>query len=204
MPQELPAGSAALNVRNPRFYYLQRKWAQSFWVSFIVLQGVLSCFPGLAFAQRGPVRSLQEIRQEGVVLQKWDTSCGAAALATVLTYSLNDPVSEREVARGMLKMTEPLKVKYRGGFSLLDMKHFAELRGYKGVGYWRLNLDGLLQLKNPIVPIVQYGYPHFVVVRGLDHRGRLNIADPGFGNRTITVSEFRTAWKDGIAFVVIP
>jgi hypothetical protein len=48
--------------------------------------------PGLAFA--GPVRSLQEVRQDGVIIQKWDTSCGAAALATVLTYSLQYPVTE--------------------------------------------------------------------------------------------------------------
>ena len=53
-----------------------------------------------SFTVAAPIRSLQEIRHEGVVIQKWDTSCGAAALATVLTYSLNDPVSEREVARG--------------------------------------------------------------------------------------------------------
>ena len=158
--------------------------------------------PGLAVA--GPVRSLQEVRQVGVVLQKWDTSCGAAALATVLTYSLNDPVSEREVARGMLKMTEPLKVKYRGGFSLLDMKHFAELRGYQGEGYRDLTLDALLQLKDPIVPVVQHGYPHFVVVRGLDRRGRIKLADPGFGNRTMSERTFTAAWQGGIGFVVVP
>ena len=158
----------------------------------------------LNLAVAGPVRSLQEIRHERVVIQKWDTSCGAAALATVLTYSLNDPVSEREVARGMLKMTEPLKVKYRGGFSLLDMKHFAELRGYKGEGYRDLTMDDLLQLKDPIVPIVQYGYPHFVVVRGLDRRSRIKIADPGFGNRTMSVRTFTTVWQGGIGFVVVP
>jgi hypothetical protein len=169
-----------------------------------LLAGPLLFIPDLAFAQQGPVRSLQEIRHEGVVIQKWDTSCGAAALATVLTYSLYDPVSERDVARGMLKMTEPLKVKYRGGFSLLDMKHFAELRGYKGEGYRRLTLDGLLKLNSPIVPIVQYGNPHFVVVRGLDGRGRVSIADPGFGNRTMSVPDFTAAWKDGIGFVVNP
>lgn len=169
-----------------------------------LLLASLLFIPDLAFAQRGPVRSLQEIRQEGVVIQKWDTSCGAAALATVLTYSLYDPVSERDVARGMLRMTEPLKVKYRGGFSLLDMKHFAELRGYKGQGYRRLSLDGLLKLNSPIVPIVQYGNPHFVMVRGLDGRGRVSIADPGFGNRTMSVPDFTAAWKDGIAFVVVP
>jgi predicted double-glycine peptidase len=168
-----------------------------------LLLGSLLCIPDSALAQSGPVRSLQEIRHEGVVIQQWDTSCGAAALATVLTYSLYDPVSEREVARGMLKMTEPLKVKYRGGFSLLDMKHFAELRGYQGKGYRKLTLDSLLGLNSPIVPIEEYGYPHFVVVRGLDSRGRVNIADPGFGNRTMSIPAFTAAWKDGIAFVVI-
>lgn len=158
--------------------------------------------PGSALA--GPVRSLQEVRQDGVIIQKWDTSCGAAALATVLTYSLNDPVSEREVARGMLKMTEPLKVKHKGGFSLLDMKHFAELRGYKGEGYRDLTLDDLLQLKDPIVPILQHGYPHFVVVRALDSKDRIKLADPAFGNRTMSVKTFTAAWQGGIGFVVVP
>ena len=37
-----------------------------------------------AEAVRNPVRSLLEIRQEGVIVQKWETSCAAAALATVL------------------------------------------------------------------------------------------------------------------------
>jgi predicted double-glycine peptidase len=156
--------------------------------------------PGLSFG--GPVRSLQEIRQAGIIIQKWDTSCGAAALATVLTYSLQDPVSEREVAGGMLKMTEPLKVKHRGGFSLLDMKHFVELRGFKGTGFRGMSLDQLLALQSPIVPIAQYGNPHFVVVRGLDSYGRLNIADPGFGNRTMSVKNFEAVWRGGIGFVV--
>jgi hypothetical protein len=53
----------------------------------------------------------------------------------VLTYSLRDPVTEREVATGMLRLTEPIKVKHQGGFSLLDMKHFVETRGLQGVGY---------------------------------------------------------------------
>jgi uncharacterized protein len=172
-------------------------------VAAICLLSILTLLlrPGLALG--GPVRSLQEIRQEGMIIQKWDTSCGAAALATVLTYSLHDPVSEREVASGMLRMTEPLKVKHRGGFSLLDMKHFVELRGFKGTGYRGMTLDQLLVLQSPIVPIVQYGNPHFVVVRGMEN-GRVSIADPGFGNRTMSVSDFSAAWKDGIGFVVVP
>jgi len=156
----------------------------------------------VAVAQQGPVRSLQEIRQEGVVIQRWDTSCGAAALATVLTFSLHDPVTERDVAGGMLRMTEPLKVKYRGGFSLLEMKHFVESRGFKGVGYRGMKLAQLLSYQTPIVPILQYGNPHFIVVRGLTREGRIDIADPGFGNRTMSVEDFNDVWTDGIGFVV--
>lgn len=163
---------------------------------------LISATGAAAFDGRKPVRSLQEIRQEGVVVQKWDVSCGAAALATVLTYSLNDPVSEREVATGMLRTTEPLKVKHRGGFSLLDMKRFVEQRGLKGAGFKEMNLGHLRELNSPIVPIVQHGYPHFVVVRGLNARGRVDIADPAFGNRTMSVADFEAAWQDGIGFVV--
>ena len=66
-----------------------------------------------------PVRSLLEIRRENVIVQKWDISCGAAALATLLTFQHGHPVSEEAVARGMLRRTDPLRVKYRGGFSLV-------------------------------------------------------------------------------------
>jgi uncharacterized protein len=169
--------------------------------AIICLLASLALF-GSDLAFGSPVRSLQEIRQEGVVIQKWDTSCGAAALATVLTYSVQYPVSERDVASGMLRMTEPLKVKHRGGFSLLDMKHFVETRGLKGMGYRGMTLKQLLALQSPIVPIVQYGNPHFIVVRGLDNYGRVNIADPGFGNRTMAVDDFEGVWQNGIGFVV--
>jgi predicted double-glycine peptidase len=175
-------------------------WARA--LSAFCIAGSLLLFPDFAFAQQGPVRSLQEIRHEGVVIQQWDTSCGAAALATVLTYSLHDPVSERQAAGGMLRMTEPLKVKVRGGFSLLDMKHFVETRGLSGTGFRRMSMKQLLALQSPIVPIVQYGNPHFIVVRGLDSDGRVNIADPGFGNRTMTVEDFESVWQDRIGFVV--
>jgi len=148
-----------------------------------------------------PVRSLLEIRREGVVVQQWDISCGAAALATVLTHALKDPVSEKSVAEGMLRRTDPLRVKVRGGFSLLDMKRFAESRGYAAAGFRNVTVEELLRLENPIVPISEYGDPHFVVVRGL-RDGKVDVADPGYGNRVMSIERFTAAWKEGIAFVV--
>ena len=38
-----------------------------------------------AAEERTPVRSLREIRQAHVVVQRWDVSCGAASLATLLS-----------------------------------------------------------------------------------------------------------------------
>jgi uncharacterized protein len=70
-----------------------------------------------AFASSAlPVRSLLEVRQEKVVVQQWDSSCGAAALATVLTHQLGQVVTEREAALGMLRHVEPERVRSRGGF----------------------------------------------------------------------------------------
>jgi predicted double-glycine peptidase len=151
---------------------------------------------------RQPVRSLLEIREEGVIVQKWETSCAAAALATVLTFSHNDPVTEKAVTMGMLRTIDPIKVKVRGGFSMLDMKHFVETRGFKGIGYKSLSFEDLLTLDAPIVPIDFQGNPHFVVVRGLSAEGEVHLADPAFGNHAISAEKFKSVWKDGIAFVV--
>jgi predicted double-glycine peptidase len=151
---------------------------------------------------RKPVRSLLEIRHEGVIVQKWETSCAAAALATVLTFSHSDPVSEKLVAQGMLRSTDPIKVKVRGGFSLLDMKRFVETRGFKGAAYKGLSMDDLLTLQAPIVPIDFHGNPHFVVVRGLNSAGKVHLADPAFGNHAMSKEAFQAIWREGIGFVV--
>lgn len=150
---------------------------------------------------QGPVRSLLELRTQGVVVQQWDTSCGAAALATVLTFAFDDPVSEEAAARAMLRQTSLLRVRARGGFSLLDLKRFAEARGYVAAGYRGLDLDQLVQLRSPIVPIDERGRAHFVVVRGL-RDGRVDIADPAFGNRLMPVEQFLELWQHGIGFAL--
>jgi predicted double-glycine peptidase len=162
--------------------------------------GTLNVFAG--DGGRKPVRSLLEIRQDNVIVQKWETSCAAAAVATVLTFTHNDPVSEKLVAQVMLRSTDSIKVKARGGFSLLDMMRFVETRGFKGAAYKGLSTKDLLTLQSPIVPIDFHGNPHFVVVRGLNATGGIHLADPAFGNHTMSVEAFQAIWKEGIGFVV--
>src|SRR5262245_47896181 len=74
---------------------------------------------------RGVV-SFYELRQAKLIRQTWDTSCGAAALSTVLTYDVGVPASEYAVASMILRGADPQRVRQRGGFSLLDLKHLVE------------------------------------------------------------------------------
>lgn len=146
--------------------------------------------------------SLKELRARHVVFQEYDFSCGAAAIATLLNYWFGEPVTEQEIILGIAERADVQKVLTRRAFSLLDMKRFAEQRGFKGAGFRGMDLAQLTELKSPIVPLLQHGYPHFVVVRGLNARGRVDIADPAFGNRTMSVKDFQAAWQGGIGFAV--
>jgi predicted double-glycine peptidase len=124
-------------------------------------------------------------------------------LATVLTYTFNDPVTEREVASGLLRQTEPMKVRHRGGFSMLDMKRYAAERGYRGIGFRGMEFEDIRYLDAPIVPVRFNGYNHYVVYKGLTPEGDVQLGDPAFGNRKLSRERFEDAWVDGITFVML-
>jgi predicted double-glycine peptidase len=146
-----------------------------------------------------PVRSLAELRQEKIIKQKFDLSCGAAALATLLKYQHGENLSERDVALSLMTRKEyildPGLVQQREGFSLLDLKRAASAAGYSATGYGRLSLQEMLSRAPIIVPIQTNGYNHFVIVRGV-YSNRILLADPAWGNRTMLVEEFVNTWID--------
>jgi predicted double-glycine peptidase len=151
-----------------------------------------------------PIRTLKDIRNDGVVRQRWDLSCGAAALSTLLTYDFKDNTPESAIVVWILHRTDPAKVRARGGFSLLDLKHFAQARGYQAEGFSDMSLDELASQKSSVlVPIRLKGFDHFVVVKSVGG-DRIFLADPGFGNVTMKTSRFKQIWKNGIVFVVHP
>jgi predicted double-glycine peptidase len=181
---------------------MQRIQFKAVLVTLYVGAPLLLSLSALAQDKRTPIRSLAEIRHETVIMQKWDMSCGAAALATLLTYDLSDPVTEREVATAMLHRTDPIRIRIRGGFSLLNMKQYVVQRGYQAEGYGNLRRNDLAGLLPAIVPVEFHGYDHFVVVRAIQD-GMVWLADPSFGKRKIDAATFEQAWPSQIAFTVI-
>jgi predicted double-glycine peptidase len=160
--------------------------------------------PGTAVQGSKYVRSLKEIRGEGVVRQRWDMSCGAAALSTLLTYDFKDPTPETAIVVWILHREDPARVRARGGFSLLDLKRFAQARGYEAEGFSDMSLDELASEKSSVIaPIRLKGFDHFVVVKGISG-DRVFLADPGFGNVTMKANRFTQLWKNGIVFIVHP
>jgi predicted double-glycine peptidase len=147
----------------------------------------------------GPVLSVEELREQGVIRQKADLSCGAAALATLLNFQFGDHVTEKQVTEGLIQRKEyiehPEVVRVREGFSLLDLKRYVTTRGYVGIGYGKLTFDDLASLAPLIVAISPLGYNHFVVYKGI-LGDKVLLGDPAYGNRTMSREKFENIWID--------
>ena len=178
-----------------------RRGRSAAFVTATTLAAVASAAVAASLPGAKPVRSLGEIRGEQVIRQAWDLSCGAAAVATLLTYQLGHPVTEREVALALLRRATPALVRSRGGFSLLDLKIYAATQGFAAAGYSDMDLADLDAAAPAIVPTRTHGFRHFVVYRGRSD-GLVLVADPAFGNRTMPEAAFRKAWAGGVGFVV--
>jgi uncharacterized protein len=147
-----------------------------------------------------PVRTLQEIKQAGTLIQQYDFSCGSAAIATLLTHHYGRPTTEREVFEHMYAHGDQAKIR-REGFSLLDMKRFLQTRGFEADGF-RQPLDKLRDEGLPAIALItENGYHHFVVVKGLD-RDRVLIGDPASGTRAVPRATFEAQWQQKLLFVV--
>lgn len=156
---------------------------------------------GMNLTQKVDVKPFNLSKDANVVKQEFDYSCGSAALATLLNYYLGEKLTEQQVIQGMMDYGDSKLIEERRAFSLLDMKQFVFVLGYKGSGY-TAEMEDLKALNKPcIVPIEFYGYKHFVVFRGI-YKGHLFFADPFMGNISFTESEFEKMWHKNILFLV--
>ncbi len=153
----------------------------------------------------GKRHTLKELRDQYVVKQQLDYSCGAAALATLMVYYYGEHTSEKEIlellnTRLATMPKEEQDRKKRIGFSLLDLKIVAQQKGYRAAGF-KLTIDQLPQLLAPVIVHVRpFGYYHFAVLRGVAG-DRVYLADPGRGNLRMSMERFLDEWQ-GVVFVL--
>ncbi|MDP9528576.1 C39 family peptidase [Pseudomonas protegens] len=152
---------------------------------------------GLIFKQ---VQSVRERKFSDIVEQKTDFSCGAAALATILRQAYWLDVNEEQVIKGML-MNSDQKLVQTQGFSMLDMKRYAESIGMRARGY-RIPPEKLEAVTIPVVVLMEIrGYKHFVVMQRAQ-KDWVYIADPVLGHKRYTHEDFVKGWN-GIVFAII-
>ena len=152
---------------------------------------------------------MKDLRDQNLIRQRFDFSCGAAALATLLRYGFGEPVTEAQIMAGLfdLPSEDEKAARRRTGFSLLDLQRVAQARGYDAQGF-RLEPEQLAMLDGPVIVFIEpRGYTHFAVLRGM--RGdRAYLADPSRGNIRMPAYAFLESWLQddgrGVIFVVEP
>lgn len=131
------------------------------------------------------VRSWQELRDEGLVRQQWDFSCGAASLATIMNHYYGLEVAEIQLLEDMGKTD------LRASFE--DMAKVLSNYGLRGLGV-KVDFDQLLEVTMPVILYLNYhGDDHFSVLRGIDEN-QVWLADSALGNRRFSRSQFLSMW----------
>ena len=152
------------------------------------------------------VKSLAELRFTRVVRQRYDVSCGAAALATLFSHFYGMPITEKQIIDDIFKYSDgetEKKIK-RYGFSMLELKRAGERLGFKAGGFRVPDVKKLVNLKIPVLALVNIrGYNHFVVIKGIAG-GQVFIADPAFGNRARPLDGFAGEWNNVVLVFLSP
>lgn len=135
--------------------------------------------------------SYMNIKYGATVRQRYDFSCGAATVATILTYYWGQPTDEFDVM-------DVLRSRYPGqdwkslqdkGFSLDDLIWAANRLGYEAQAA-ALPPDQLEKIDGPIIVHVNNGvFEHFTVLR-LRRAGRTYLSDPILGATSLPNDEF--------------
>jgi uncharacterized protein len=149
--------------------------------------------PGGALIQV-PRKSVVDLRFTQIVRQRFDLSCGAAAVATLLNYFYGEKIEEQEAIQEIIKFGDKEKIE-KDGFSMLELKRFGDRRGYVVQGFKITKPDAITEIKIPFLTLINTrGYNHFVIIKGV-RDGVVYIADPAFGNRSRSLAEFKEEWS---------
>ncbi len=148
------------------------------------------------------IKTWKDLLEQHIVMQQFDYSCGAAALATLFQYYFQDPITEQDILTDIVEQLsqQDFTRRKQEGLSLLDLKKFAERHGYQALGV-KLKFAVLPKLKGPILVYLEDDeYQHFAILRGV-REDRVFLADPSRGNIRMNVQAFANEWQ-GIALVL--
>lgn len=146
-----------------------------------------------------PVKSVKESRFETVIKQRYDFSCGAAAVATLLTFYYDRPTTEQDAFLAMYEAGDKNQIK-TAGFSLFDMKRYLESKSLRADGF-KIGLDKLATASIPAITIIETnGFRHFIIVKGITDKEVL-VGDPALGTKIYSRADFEAVWKD-VVFVI--
>lgn len=132
------------------------------------------------------VQSWKERRDQNIVKQDLDFSCGAASIATILNGYYNQKITEEEV----------LKIMDKGDLmaSFEDMQKALDHLGFQVKGY-AVSLETLQALKIPVIAYIKHRKnDHFTVISGINHNF-VRISDPSLGQRTLSKYQFQEMWE---------
>ncbi len=148
------------------------------------------------------VQSYQEIKNQRVIRQSYEESCGASSLATLLNILNQSNFTELEILKTMSESKLNTDM-----VSFTDLKAAVQKLGFKANSY-SLDREILNQLvKIPMLVKIENDprFPHFVVI--INHKGNyLQIFDPNYGEYISSKKEFYSIWdrdkKGGYALIV--
>ncbi|MFN2289350.1 MAG: C39 family peptidase [Chromatocurvus sp.] len=173
----------------------------------MLLVGPFFCMDNAVGKER-EFRDWKTRRDQGVVRQERDFSCGVAAMATLLTYYFERPVSEEQLL-ARLDLPDPdvltdaisgagvtqqererLLALQERGVSLAMLAGLAREYGLVAKGI-KISPALLSRLSVPAIAYVEpRGEPHFTLIRGVDGYGNVQVADPSWGNRRFPAADF--------------
>lgn len=167
----------------------------SFFLSYFAIESTAAQVP-----ESNRFRAWVDMRDQGIVKQSLDYSCGPAAMATLLSYYFQIPTSEQEILNVLERHSAlwQLPDDWREtGVSMAALAKMASYTGLEAVGV-AIELAMLSRLKIPAIVYLEHrGLPHFSVIRGVDGLGNIQLADPTWGNQLLSQREFVKLWPVG-------
>ncbi|MHC3993680.1 C39 family peptidase [Thiomicrolovo sp. ZZH C-3] len=146
------------------------------------------------YTVRVPVKSWSELKEKRVVRQRYDFSCGAASMATIMNYFYDQNVTENGIVRAVLEMkgvgSDAHKLeKSDFALSFADLADYGQTIGFRGVGV-AMDINALRKLRIPVILYVKIRrFEHFTVFKGIQG-DFVYLADPSFGNMKVKMAKF--------------